>query len=124
MDPKADLRASNLEYIRENGGLGVRFEVSGSLMNRTITTWTPGKFSVYNSLTALIIGKLLEIPEEIMVKALMETQVKGRVEIIPVSDRFTILIDYAHNAASVESLLTTIREYKPNRNCMCLRRGR
>ena len=115
MDPKADLRASNLEYIRENGGLGVRFEVSGSLMNRTITTWTPGKFSVYNSLTALIIGKLLEIPEEIMVKALMETQVKGRVEIIPVSDRFTILIDYAHNAASVESLLTTIREYKPNR---------
>ena len=36
-----------------------------------------------------------------------------------VSDDFTLMIDYAHNAMSLESLLTTLREYKPNR-LVCL----
>ena len=36
-----------------------------------------------------------------------------------VSDDFTLMIDYAHNAMSLDSLLTTLREYKPNR-LVCL----
>ena len=28
---------------------------------------------------------------------------------------YTLLIDYAHNAVSMENVLTTLREYKPNR---------
>ena len=35
------------------------------------------------------------------------------------SDDFTLMIDYAHNAMSLESLLTTLKEYKPNR-LVCL----
>ena len=34
---------------------------------------------------------------------------------IPISDAFTILIDYAHNAMSLESILTTLRAYEPKR---------
>ena len=34
---------------------------------------------------------------------------------VPVSDQFTLLIDYAHNAMSLKSLLSTLREYKPAR---------
>ena len=34
---------------------------------------------------------------------------------IKVSDQFTLLIDYAHNAMALESLLTTLREYEPHR---------
>ena len=34
---------------------------------------------------------------------------------VPVSDQFTLLIDYAHNAMSLKSLLTTLKEYQPNR---------
>ena len=41
--------------------------------------------------------------------------VKGRVELIPISDKFTIMIDYAHNAVSLMSILETLREYKPKR---------
>ena len=48
-------------------------------------------------------------------KALSNFSVKGRVEDIKVSDKFTLLIDYAHNGVSTESILTTIREYKPKR---------
>ena len=35
---------------------------------------------------------------------------------VKVSDEFTLMIDYAHNAMSLESLLTTLKEYKPNRS--------
>ena len=34
---------------------------------------------------------------------------------IKVSDDFTLMIDYAHNAMSLESLLTTLKEYEPKR---------
>ena len=35
------------------------------------------------------------------------------------SDDFTLMIDYAHNAMSLESLLTTLKEYNPKR-LVCL----
>ena len=41
--------------------------------------------------------------------------VKGRIELVPVSPHYTIMIDYAHNAMALESLLTTLREYEPGR---------
>ena len=34
---------------------------------------------------------------------------------VPVSDQLTLLIDYAHNAMALESLLSTLREYDPGR---------
>ena len=36
-----------------------------------------------------------------------------------VSDEFTVIIDYAHNAMALESLLTTLRAYEPHR-LVCL----
>lgn len=38
---------------------------------------------------------------------------------VKVSDDFTLMIDYAHNAMSLESLLTTLKEYHPKR-LVCL----
>ena len=40
---------------------------------------------------------------------------EGRLEIIPVSPKFTLMIDYAHNAMALESLLNSLREYHPKR---------
>ena len=36
-------------------------------------------------------------------------------EILPVSDDFTVMVDYAHNAMSLESLLNSLKEYQPER---------
>lgn len=36
-------------------------------------------------------------------------------EIVHTSSRCTVLVDYAHNAVSMESLLTTLRQYHPRR---------
>ena len=52
---------------------------------------------------------------EAIKQGLLDIRVKGRVEIVPVSKRFTLMIDYAHNAMSLESLLTSLREYNPKR---------
>ena len=38
---------------------------------------------------------------------------------IKVSDEFTLMIDYAHNAMALESLLKALRDYHPNR-IVCL----
>ena len=46
-------------------------------------------------------------------------KVKGRIEMVKVSDDFTLMIDYAHNAMALESLLSTLHDYNPGR-IVCL----
>ena len=45
--------------------------------------------------------------------------VRGRLEPVKISDHFTLLIDYAHNAVALENVLNTLREYDPKR-LVCL----
>lgn len=75
----------------------------------------PGEFSVYNSLTAIAVCRHFDVPEENIKKALKVAKVKGRIEMVKVSDDFAFMIDYAHNAMSLESLLCTLRDYHPKR---------
>ena len=114
----ADIRASRLSLVRDKGMLGVDFHVSG-VMNMDVEVATPGRFSVYNALTAIATCRHFNVAEEDIKKALLTAKVKGRIEMVKVSDHFTLLIDYAHNAMSLQSLLTTLREYEPNR-LICL----
>jgi UDP-N-acetylmuramoyl-L-alanyl-D-glutamate--2,6-diaminopimelate ligase len=79
----------------------------------------PGKFSVYNSLTAIAICHHFGVPTGRMQTALRTAKVKGRIEMVKVSDKFTLMIDYAHNAMSLESLLGTLKAYEPKR-LVCL----
>ncbi len=110
----ADLKAENVELYRESGELGVKFTVSGKL-NAEVKVPSPGRFSVYNALTAIAICRHFQVEEERMKEALMKAHVKGRIEMIPVSPEFSLMIDYAHNAMALESLLTTLKEYNPER---------
>ena len=50
---------------------------------------------------------------------MFQAKTKGRIELVKVSDEFTLMIDYAHNAMSLKSLLSTLREYEPKR-LVCL----
>ena len=59
----------------------------------------PGEFSVYNSLAAIAVGRVLGVPHDAIHDGLMNISVKGRVELVPVSKDFTVLIDFAHNEA-------------------------
>ena len=79
----------------------------------------PGEFSVYNSLCAIAVSEHFNVDDKLLLDALYNTRVAGRVEPVKVSDDFIVMIDYAHNAMSLESLLSTLREYNPNR-IVCL----
>lgn len=115
---EADLRAVNPRMITGKGTLGVAYQLEG-LLNFPVEISLPGKFSVYNSLTAIAICRHFNVSEENMKLALQAAHVKGRIEMVKVSDEFTLMIDYAHNAMSLESLLTTLKAYNPNR-LVCL----
>lgn len=114
----ADLRAEDVELVSRPGYLGVAYHVAG-LMDFDVEIDIPGTFSVYNSLTAIAVCRHFGVPAETIKKALKKAKVKGRIEMIKVSDEFTLMIDYAHNAMSLESLLTTLKEYHPKR-LVCL----
>lgn len=115
---KADLRATDTHLVSRPGYLGVAYHVSG-LMDFDVEIDIPGKFSVYNSLTAIAVCRHFQVPADKIQKALKMANVKGRIEMVKVSDEFTLMIDYAHNAMSLESLLTTLKEYQPAR-LVCL----
>lgn len=117
-DRESDICASDLKMITGAGYLGIDFKVSG-LVNMEIETDMPGIFSAYNALTAIAICRHFGVNEEGIKKALAAAKVKGRIEMVKVSDDFTLIIDYAHNAMALESLLTTLKEYSPNR-LVCL----
>lgn len=118
IDKEADLRATNVNLVSGSGYLGIAYDLTG-LMNFHVEIDCPGKFSIYNSLTAIAICRHFKVSEENIVKALAGAKVKGRIEMVKVSDEFTLMIDYAHNAMALESLLTTLREYNPHR-LVCL----
>ena len=116
--PEADLRAEDAQLVSGKGYLGISYHVKG-LMDFPVEIDIPGKFSIYNSLTAIAICRHFKVSEENIIKALKVAKVKGRIEMVKVSDEFTLMIDYAHNAMALESLLTTLREYNPHR-LVCL----
>ena len=118
MKEHADLKAEQIELMRKGGILGVQFDVKG-LMDMHVEVATPGRFSVYNALTAIAICRHFQVSPDNIKRALLEAKVKGRIEPVKVSDEFTLLIDYAHNAMSLESLLSTLKEYEPHR-LVCL----
>ncbi len=118
IDTQADLWAENLEFLNEAGTLGMGFDVKG-LMNFPVEITSPGKFNVYNALTAIAICRHFKVQEENIKAALLAAKVKGRTEMVKVSDAFTLMIDYAHNAMALKSLLTTMRAYQPHR-LVCL----
>lgn len=115
---EADLRAVNPKLVTGKGTLGISYQLDG-LLHFPVEIDLPGRFSIYNSLTAIAICRHFRVSEDNIRKALREAKVKGRIEMVKVSDEFTLMIDYAHNAMSLQSLLTTLKEYNPHR-LVCL----
>ncbi len=109
-----DYRAEQIKLMKAPGMLGVRYHLRGKI-ELPVEVPVPGLFSVYNSLCAVAACSHFTDDTEKIRTALSEARVRGRTEIIPVSKRFTVMIDYAHNAMSLESLITNLRAYQTGR---------
>lgn len=107
----SDCRAGSLKTVRKKGVIGTEFFVTSPWYNGKVFVALPGRFNVHNALCAIAISGIFEIPFAAVRDALATVTVPGRIQMIPNNRNITILVDYAHNAASLEILLSTLREY-------------
>ena len=114
LNEKADLVAYDVALTRDRDFLGVDFDLKGTYEGR-ISCGVPGTFNVHNALGAICIAGHMGVTVEQMNKALRHFSVKGRVQIVPTGYDYTLIIDYAHNAVALESILNTLRAYDPPR---------
>ena len=114
MEKKSDLQAEDLKLNAINSNMGIQFRTKG-LYDLGVELNMPGIFNLYNSMAAIAIAKQFNISEDIIVKTLFEFKVKGRVEVVYSNDKYMVIIDYAHNAMSLKSLLLSLRVYSPKR---------
>ena len=114
----ADLRAEKARPVGRQDYFGMSCRIKG-LMDFPLEIDMPGLFSIYNALAAVAVCIHFHVSSRNIVRALKTIKVKGRAELVPVSDHFTVMIDYAHNVLSLESLLMSLRAYHPTR-LVCL----
>ena len=94
--------------------MGVEFNIEGRYQAK-VQVGVPGRFNVYNALGAFAVAGFLELPGDKVEKALKKLRINGRMELVYSSPKCSVIVDYAHNAVSMESLLKTLREYNPKR---------
>ncbi len=116
---QADYMAEEIQNLWEPGFLGVRFRLRGRLEG-SFELNMPGVFNVENALVAIAITHSLGVGREAIASGMKKVFVKGRTQLITSAAHFTnIIIDYAHNAISMENLLKMLKEYHPKR-LICL----
>ena len=110
----AGFQAENIHYVSEPDFVGVEFDIRGE-HQIPVRVSIPGKFNVYNALAAAAVTLWVGVPAEKLQHALEHLKINGRMEIVYTSEKCCVIVDYAHNAVSMESLLATLREYHPKR---------
>ena len=114
---KPDFYGSRLRFVSEPGFVGTEFDLeekaTGAVMD--LRLGLPGEFNMDNALAAASLCRAMGISEDAIREGLEHVRVNGRMEIAYSSEKCTVIIDYAHNAVSMESLLETLRAYHPKR---------
>lgn len=108
----ADITAKNIRLHAR----GVNFDLAAKHEIARIALGIPGKFSVYNALAAIGTGISLGIPAGQLALALASAKgVKGRAEVVPGTEGFTLLIDYAHTPDGLFNILSTVKGFAEGR---------
>lgn len=110
----AGYQAEDIRYVSEPDFVGIEFDIRGN-HQIPVRVNIPGKFNVYNALAAAAVTLWLGVPADRLQHALEHLRIDGRMEIVYTSAKCCVIVDYAHNAVSMESLLATLREYHPKR---------
>ena len=110
----ADLVIDNVKLLRREHFIGIELNTNGVINDKFLVN-TPGEFSAYNSACAIMVANFLGCNILSIKRALEKVAVKGRMEIVPVNDKYSVIIDYAHNGVSIKSVLETMRLYNPKR---------
>ncbi len=110
----ASLQLVGVKNVIEAGFIGIDMEVKG-IVNDKFRVSIPGHFNAYNMMGAILLCKLLNVDMKSVKDTLLHISVKGRLEPVKVSDKFSVLIDYAYQGVAMENVIKTIREAHPKR---------
>ncbi len=110
-----DICGSDIKIFKRQNVLGTAFTCKTVMGTEDYGLRMPGEFNVYNALAAIAVAQRMQIPTEIIKKALAAATVRGRFEIVEALPDAVCIVDYAHNALSMRAALETIRRYEPRR---------
>lgn len=96
------------------GFVGIEMDVSGKI-DRRFRVSIPGLFTAYNAMTAIAVCDELGINTDSIAKSLERVSVKGRMESVNISNKFSVLIDYAYQGIAMENVLSTMKGANPKR---------
>jgi UDP-N-acetylmuramoyl-L-alanyl-D-glutamate--2,6-diaminopimelate ligase len=112
INTSADFMASDIEYSQE----GVSFTLNFCDNHKKVKLNVPGKFNVYNALSAIAACYFSGFPLPLIIDALSNINgVKGRFEVVPNDKGYLVIVDYAHTPDSLKNILTTFRKETQNK---------
>ena len=104
--------AKNIEYNAD----GVVFDLNYKKEKVKIQLAIPGKFSVYNALTAAGCSVALGFSLRDVAEGLKAAKgVKGRIEVVKTNTDYTVIIDYAHTPDGLLNILNAIHGFAKGR---------
>lgn len=108
----ADYTAKNIQ----TKGAGTEYELVGEGVIGRVRFAIPGKFSVYNSMGAIVCLTELGVPFPSAVgSACAAKGVPGRIEVVPTDTNYSVIIDYAHTPDGLVNILEAVREITSGR---------
>lgn len=118
---KADIYA--FETQKEKNGIlpGVSYKCVTPDGESYVFMNSPGLHNVENGLCVMAVCSLLGIERQLIIERMAKMSIPGRFETVRLESRpnSLFIIDYAHNGASLTAVLSSLREYSPNR-IICL----
>lgn len=112
VESDADVTAANINITAR----GTDFDLTYKGVSRHVHIVIPGKFSVYNALTAASVAFSAGVDMDTVVKGLESAKgVLGRVEVVPTDTDYTVIIDYAHTPDGLENIINAVQEFAKGR---------
>lgn len=112
LNNSANIYATDLKYSSK----GVCYTLNTPKGSVEIKTNIPGEFTVYNSLAAACCGYVYDIELDTIKDGIESIPgIKGRFEVVPTDEDFTVIIDFANTSDSLEKALQTVRQFSDGR---------
>lgn len=100
----------------ETKATDIHLSVSGvkyTLDDISIKTHIPGRFNIYNSMAAALVGRKLGLsPKQISEGINSLLSVEGRMNIVDAGQPFTVIVDYAHAPDALEKVFASVKDHK------------
>ena len=110
--PEADIYG----YEIQPGKRSITFRVKSNAFDEEFQIGMTGLFNVENALAAIAVSCAFKIPVAFIREGLKQARVSGRMEIYTSrSGKLDVIVDYAHNQMSFESLFRSTRKEYPGK---------